>query len=279
MNDPLLGPRLKLDRAYHHLIELKRAEREYFDTNPAQIVFDTETQPGHKLAKITLCHKPPEIMHVVAGELIYQLRSALDQIAVCFAKLSKGPADPKSVYFPTGTNFRNFVKSCKGADRKGKLIGKLRHIDCDLRKAIMRTRPYNGGNEVLRAVFLMANIDKHMELIAMGTIGRLELMRSVNISGAKTGFISSDPGDLNEGIVFSVLLPEGTITPNNPNSEIRVSGQITLGDVPPYEGKLLVPFLESMADEVTRVHSDFQRLLERRGQAASAPTYWTSGFR
>ena len=266
MPDPLLGPRIKLQRAQHHLVELERTERQFFEANPCRIVFDTESQPGHKLAKIVLDARPPEIMHVIAGELIYQLRSALDQTAVAFARLSSGPTKPKQVHYPTGESWRDFKAKCCGVDKSGKLVGHLRHFDGDLRKAIMRTRPYNGGNETLRAVFRMANIDKHMELIAIGASGGIRGMKDFNISGAHIGLLIGPDGNLNEGVVFSDLLPEGTITPKNAQAQIHVAGQVTLGDVSPYTREPLVPFLRSMVEEVGRVHARLEALLVETGR-------------
>ena len=140
MSDPLLGPRIKLERANHHLIELERTEREFFEQNPCRIVFDTKTQPGHKLAKLVLDARPPVIMHVLAGELIYQLRSALDQAAVAFARLSRKSINVKKVQFPTGDSWRDFRTNCGAFDRHGNRVGFLRNFDGDLRKAILRDR-------------------------------------------------------------------------------------------------------------------------------------------
>jgi hypothetical protein len=279
MNEPLMGPRIKLERANHHLIELETAEREFFDANPCRIIFDTDTKPGHKLAKIVMEARPPEIMHVLAGEIIYQLRSALDQTAVAFARLSKGPTKPKKVYFPTGQNFSEFRSACVSITRiqkfcaktgapyteSGKPVGKLLHLDGDFRKAILRTKPYDGGNEVLRAVFIMANIDKHMELIAIATSGEMTGVSDFSFLGCNE-LIVGGPDNLNNGVLFCDLKPDGSIAPNNSNAKIHTSGQITLGDIgPTLSGKPLVPLIRSMVEEVGRVHKGFEDVLIDRG--------------
>ena len=237
------------------------------------MVFDTETQPGHKFVKIVLDARPPEILHVLTGEIIYQLRSALDQTAVAFARLSKGAGGkkpkPSQVHFPTGDSAKGFLSSCGTFDRvKGRLAGNLRWFDSDLRKAIMRTKPYDGGNETMRAVFRMANIDKHMELIAIGTSGGVSIFGDITINDAYRGLIASR-GDLNDGVIISDLRPEGSFTISGSDPKIYVSGQITLGDIAPYSGKALVPFLTSMIKEVGRAHADFEQLLIGRGAMAA----------
>ena len=263
--EPLLGPRLKLERASHHLSQIAHLEQHFFTSNSPRLVFDTESKPGHKLVKIVLEAKPPELVHVLTGELIYQLRSTLDQIAVEFARLSKGPTRPKDVYFPTGDSFKGFVSSCKSYNSKKKrLTGNLRHFDADLRKAILKTRPYSGGNETLRAVFQMANIDKHMELIAIGAAGGLAAMSDFNIVGGYTGLMLTGPGDLSRGVVISDLKPHGSITPKHANAQIQFSGKITLGDNVPYAHQPLVQFLNSMLQETKRVYASLRALLDRR---------------
>lgn len=268
MNDPLLGPRIKLDRANHHLVELERTERQFFDQNPCRIIYDTQSKPGRKLAKIILDARPPEIIHVLAGELIYQLRSALDQTAVAFARLSSGPTKPKHIHFPTGDSFKGFVASCKAFNRpKNRLVGNLRHFDCDLRKAILRTKPYDGGNEALRAVFRMANIDKHMDLIAIDSLGGIKGLSDFTFIGG--GIVAGPPADLNEGVVFSDMEPDGKIIPNHPNAKINVAGQITIGDVDPsLRGKPLVRALAEMVKEVRGAHGRFEDVLIGRGDMA-----------
>ncbi|MET1756542.1 hypothetical protein ABVV53_13950 [Novosphingobium sp. RD2P27] len=279
MRHPLLGPEIKLRRASHHLVELEQNEKRFFAETACRIAFDTETKPGHKLAKIVLDATPPEIMHVLAGEIIYQLRSSLDQTAVAFARLSRGPTKPKAVYFPTGDSPRGFLKACRGLYKPSKKIpfyGGLRHFDHDLRKAILRTRPYAGGNEELRAIFPMAQIDKHMELIAIGAAGSISLMSDISITGANTGFILSPPGDLNKGVIFSDLTPTGSITLNNANAKIEVSGQVNTGDIEPYSNRPLVPLLRSMLEAVIDAHQSFEDLLIRRGDIPPRITYWPS---
>lgn len=264
-----MGPEIKLRRAREHLNQLRQIEREFFTNHHPRIVFDDEAEPGHRLAKLVLEQPPPEMVHVLAGELIYQIRSALDQMAVAFARLSKGPTKPKRVHFPCGDSFKGFVTSCRS---------NLKHFDHDLRRGIMATKPYNGGNEILRAVFLMANIDKHMQLIAIGAAGGLSGIDSFKITNVT--FRMSGPGNLNDGVIFAEFHPGGSLKPRHANARISVTGQITLGDVDPqYSGKPLIPFLGSMLNEVARVHASLASLLQSSGRFPPPTVYLGSFFR
>jgi len=110
----------------------------------------------------------------------------------------------------------------------------------------------------------MANIDKHMELIALAASGGIRGMNDFKFDGGGLQLIPN--GNLNEGVVFSDLSPEGTITPKNAQAKIHVAGQVTLGDVPPYAREPLVPFLRSMVEEVGRVHARFEAVLVETGR-------------
>ena len=98
MSHPLSGPRTKLDRANHHLFELERAERDFFNANPVRFGIELDPKTGHKLAKFFLDAPLPDIFHILAGEAIYQMRSSLDQIAVALARMSADK--PENRTFP-----------------------------------------------------------------------------------------------------------------------------------------------------------------------------------
>ena len=265
MDDLLPGPRLKIARAKALLSALQQIESQFFNDARCSIIYDTETTPGHKLAKVKLDTPTPEMMHVLAGEIIYHLRSSLDQTAVAFARKSSGPTRPNHIYYPTGENFKSFVNNCKGFDRKrNKFTGNLRYFDRDLRRAILRTRPYDGGNEPLRAVFRMANIDKHMELIAVAVRGGINSMSYFTTQGAFVGHMINGPGDLREGVVFSDLMPTGTITPNHPDARITVRGKISVGGDGPYAGSELLPLLAAMVEALSKAHDQFTEVLRAR---------------
>jgi hypothetical protein len=266
MTEVLQGPRLKLQRARQLLVSLRKAEQAYFKDSPCRIVYDDVSKPGHKLAKVKLDAPPPEIIHVYSGEIIYHLRSALDQTAVAFARLSGGKARPKEVYYPTGNSFKSFVNNCKSVAPKKpgqpiKLMGNLRYFSPRLRRAILQTRPYDGANDSLRAVFRMANIDKHMELIAVSASGQLNGMINYTIRDANIGIIMGESGNLNEGVIFSDLTPNGAIEPKSKDARLTARGEIVLGNVGIDSGKPLVTLLSTMIAAVESAHESFERVI------------------
>lgn len=256
MTFPLLGPKLKIERAYAHLAELQQAESNFFSSNVPSLVYEEDTERGCKLAKLKLDACSPEIIHVLAGELIYQLRSALDQIAVALAKMSASKPNIKNVYFPCDDSVASYEKSCKKC---------LAGFDDDLIVKIKSTQAYNGGDDTLRAVFRMANIDKHLEIIPVGASGNVSGISNFIVNGGGL-IIDGRMVSLREGIVISELSPEGTIAPKGPDSRITVAGQLVLGDVSIYEGQPVVPFLSKLTDKTRDVYNTLATHCEATGR-------------
>ena len=256
------GPLLKLDRANHHFVDLEGSEREFFQKNAVSIVIEDKPKGDGKFVKIRLDPPPPEIMHVIAGEIIYHLRSTLDQIAVAFARLSLAKPNSSKVHFPTGENLPDFEGHCKIY---------LAGFDQDLADQIIGTKAYDGGCDTLRAVFRMANIDKHFELIPAGASGRLMGLEGFTIANAKTGLIIGGAiQSLKDGIVISDLGPRGIFMPNKPKAQIHVAGCVTLGEAAIYNGKPLIPFLRSMIDKTTQVCASLREHCIKTGRTPAA---------
>ena len=94
-------------------------------------------------------------MGAIVGDIIHNLRSALDLLA-CDLVLANG-GNPKGVYFP-------FFKTADGLNKKIK--------DRDFNRAgpdavalLTRYQPYEGGDSPLYAIHLLDIIDKHRMLV------------------------------------------------------------------------------------------------------------------
>lgn len=154
---PFKASRVKIDRAKKHIAELEKLAAAYLATEPAKIRFDPTPPEGMKTGfKFHfLIVGAPEEMGAVLGDVIHNLRAALDLMA-CEACRLNDQSD-EDVLFPF----------CEEADYLDKMI-KQRHFeragDAAV-KLIKELQPYIGGNLILRAIHDLDIQDKHQMLI------------------------------------------------------------------------------------------------------------------
>ncbi|MEL7028555.1 MAG: hypothetical protein AAGL49_04940 [Pseudomonadota bacterium] len=229
----------------------------FFNSSRPELVIDPDPQTGHKFVKVRLRNAPPEIAHILTGEIIYHLRSSLDQIAVALGRLSVARPNVKKIYFPTGDRLKAFKVSIRN---------NAQGLDLDFIKLIIRLKPYDGGNDALRSIFRLGNIDKHLELIPAAASGNIAGINDFTIKDAIRGLILSGMQPLNEGITISELSPTGSITPNNSESQIKVAGQIIFGNVSIYNGKSIVGTLNSLVNLMESVLQNFTTHCRKTGR-------------
>jgi hypothetical protein len=155
--------KLKLVRAKKHLRRLKRCTAAYAASKPHKIV----SKPKRK-KKLNVPNGPPLEIAVLAGEIVYQIRSALDHLA--FELVKTNPAistiDPnweKNTQFPLRTTVPKTGRPvCRGI-----FANSLPGISDAAFAIIEPMQPYHGlgaVNNSLRLLERLSNIDKHRHL-------------------------------------------------------------------------------------------------------------------
>lgn len=98
-----------------------------------------------------------------AGDVIHNLRSALDHLAWELAKWKTGlPQKPNKCCFPIGWSFDNYKDIKQG--------GAIAGMSPEAKKAIDDLRPYKGpdGNEPLWRIHYLDIVDKHRHILIAG---------------------------------------------------------------------------------------------------------------
>ena len=167
MSSPMAASVLKINRAKKHLEELEQIVRRYIESDP--IKYETSvgepqqvgTMPDgkkHMTALITYNFKQeamPEETSAVLGDIIHNLRAALDLMATELCRAEDDPDD--QTHFPFARKEEDFEKRLidTGFARAGHEALKL----------IREIKPYPGGNDLLRAIHDLDIRDKHKRLI------------------------------------------------------------------------------------------------------------------
>jgi hypothetical protein len=151
---------LKLVRAQEHILAIRNINEDYTEREPNVIIKHPDGSNELKFIE-----SPPDAISVLAGECIYQIRSALDHLAFQLVKLNRGggtlPPDweekcafPLRVKLPKKTPVFNCFE------------GTLPGITVQAFTFIESVQPYNRGevNAYLGRLAILSNIDKHRHL-------------------------------------------------------------------------------------------------------------------
>jgi hypothetical protein len=188
----LQSARLKILRASKHIEEIKSCIATYTAGNPYEVI----PQPDGK--EILTTGTPPPELSVIAGEVLYQLRSALDHLAFDLVKLNPGnislPADwTDKCEFPLFQTLKPGQQTPLPYGSFTKLPG----VSKEAHAVIEALQPYyrvGAANNYLRVLTNLSNIDKHRHLTLMRTRAVLHEKRVMSSGLRGTSFASLDHG-------------------------------------------------------------------------------------
>lgn len=154
----LLGATVKLDRAKKHLNELIAVIQAFHATSPYELFMEEEPSTGDLLYKVKVKRQVPIECAVIVGDVIHNLRTALDFVAWQLV-LANGGTPTKDTAFPIAKDATTFasmlVKTLKGASPRAICF-------------IRQLRPYQGGNELLWKLHSLDIVDKHHLILTVG---------------------------------------------------------------------------------------------------------------
>jgi hypothetical protein len=169
MPHPLHGARLKVVRAQEHLKSFNENGSRYVNTDPYRLVTKREGTVISVEAVITA--EPPPGLACVIGDLLTNLRAALDYVAwelfVRFGPTTPSEAQKRKNAFPIFSNDADFAKPNSSAQSLRKVYGvggaaAFREIES--------VQPYNAGYESLDTLNLLVNRDKHRMLLLCASV-------------------------------------------------------------------------------------------------------------
>lgn len=243
----------KIDRAKKHLEELQKEIDTFFKLQPYKISTKRDPETKRHIYYLTDVMNVPDKIALISGDVIQNLRSALDHLAYdLFVQENKGALSAKHIYFPIEKDLPSYERE-KERKTKGISSEKLKLIDS--------IKPYKGGNNTLWALATLNNIDKHRLLITVGStfgsvdIGTLmvaqmrKLMKDKDIPDMPL-FIR--PADnlfpLKRGDHLFIDSPDAEA-----NSKIQFRFELVLNEKDVIEGQPVTTTLESMIKEVEKL--------------------------
>jgi hypothetical protein len=249
MPDPFEDSRRKVARAEQHLEELVGKVTEFVEAQPLERVeVPHPTMPGHKLHKIVLRHQLPDSVADITGDIINNLRSALDIAAYTIA-VSSGVQSPKNCAFPFARSLPQMAQS----------LGRCKDLPETIQSLFIGLRPYLGGDNTLWALNEMCNTDKHKMLVP---IGAAAVRVAAGVRG--TGFFSMpDPH------VWDRKKNEMDILTVGPDSThqwfFQFNAFVAVNEIPIVDGMPVLQVLYQMGVRVDEVLNVIEAESRRRG--------------
>lgn len=207
----------KFGRAHENLKVFKAESLKYLESEPQE--FPIEFQPKGNgteidvIMRIQFVKPVPPILSVLAGDILYEIRSALDHLVFALSDSYSVRTLRKTIDLDkAGTEFPIFVDPAKfgelrkdrqPAERSG--LHKIRLVHPDVQAIIESLQPYNARNhtrlEFLWVLQQLCNIDKHRRLNILGPpLGNIRLKFSLPVRLTKWQMLAKRP--LEDGAII-----------------------------------------------------------------------------
>ena len=155
--DRLNGVRRKIDRAKTHINDVEIVARQFCVANTDCLYPKTDPNSGKKIFHVRFRTQLPELLPLMIGDAVHNLRSALDHLAWQLV-------DANGQTPTINTSFPVFKKK-----NTKQFNSKVSRIACGARDIIESIQPYNSGNDDLAILSEMDNFDKHRLLIVIAS--------------------------------------------------------------------------------------------------------------
>ncbi|MBI2039932.1 hypothetical protein HYT18_02570 [Candidatus Microgenomates bacterium] len=251
----------KIERAKQLKEELQKEVKSFFDSQPYKI--DTKSDPQSKrlIYYLVKAEQVPEKIAFITGDIIQNLRSALDYLAYQLFTIGSGNGNiGRHIYFPISQDFDHYQRE---------KIKKTEGISQQAKDIIDSVKPYKEGNINLWRISQLNNIDKHRLLVTVGSsFGSMDIGKHLQVSTTKAFpdlkvpaiplFIK--PADILFPLkVGDELFIDGPDAKPIPNMQFRFN--IVLNEPGIIEGEILIETIQSMINEVESLVPKFESLI------------------
>ena len=237
------GPKLKVERAKRHICELDTEISTFRGRERYRIVIETDTTTHWHQAIFRVQEDIPAYFAVIIGDVVHNLRSALDLLACELVRLNR--RNDSKVYFPFAKTRDDLVIAIKRAriDRAGPEVVTI----------IRSLKPYKGGDDTLRAIHDLNIMDKHKLLIPIWQLAKIDHLK-----------MTSEPHSA-EVIGGTALLKDGDklfgmagLSAHEIKYDFKWSFDIAFGEGQPLEGESVIPTLYQLASLAKGIVQTFE---------------------
>jgi hypothetical protein len=256
----LRGPRLKLDRAKKHLNDLEEGVNRFFETDPYELFVEDNLEAGQRQHKIRRVDPVPDALGLIAGDVIHNLRSALDHLVWQLVIANGKKPDDMRTEFPVWSKEAGF--------KKGK-PGRAKGISKEALNVLYGLKPYQGGNDALWLLHQLDIVDKHRLLLAVASVAKGVV---IDFGGLANEWFDKAPGEAFEPVKIGINAAEPEIlAPNivvfgqplgsNEHDDVEITIAVSLDEATIPRGEPVVETLSQLSSFVNEVIDLFAPLI------------------
>ena len=251
----------KIDRAKHLKNELEHALQVFFASQPYKIDTKIDAQSKRLIYFVTKADEVPESIALITGDIIQNLRSALDHLAFQLCVVGSGSrTSGRHIYFPIAEDAAAY-KLAKSKKTKG--------LAQHAKDTIDALNPYRGGNDTLWKIHELNNLDKHRLLVTVGSSVRSFDLGAHMVATMRKSFpelpvpdmpFFVKPADIDFPLkVGDELLIDAPDAEPIPTMQFRF--HVVIHEPGIAEGEPLLELLQAMIDSVNNLIPLFEPLL------------------
>lgn len=255
---------LKINRAKTHLLELQTEIKSFMDSHPYRISTKRDPETKRLIYYVSAVRETPQVISLIAGDIIQNLRSAMDHLAYeLFISNGGNETEGRNIYFPIEKDFTTY-ESEKERKTKGMSKGAKDLIDL--------VKPYNGGNTILWRIHDFNITDKHRSLLLVTLRSEFnsidigphlrESMRKImpDLADIPTFSLGIKPADsLLPLKIGDELFTDEPDAKELPDMQFRIDVNIVFNDLAITGETSLISALQSMIQEVEKLIPIFKQ--------------------
>ncbi|HEY6731546.1 MAG TPA: hypothetical protein VI039_11025 [Solirubrobacterales bacterium] len=229
------GVYAKINRAEAHLNALDQKWREYLRAKPRPYEFPIHVDPhsGDHTIYAEIVKPPPDTLSIIVGDVLHNLRSALDHMAWAFVERAGGKPGNHTAFPICDTEKQwldQVVRRRRSRDRRSPLEGI--EPDTPIWKFVKAIQPYEGAvyADAMTTLRQLSNADKHRRLLISGMFPDPDdfaaIIRSSPEAVLREQKIFLGPNEpMKDGDKVAYL----NFDPAKPDPELRVEGDLAFG--------------------------------------------------
>lgn len=249
VSERLLGPRTKFKRVEEHFDQLYEEIRRFLDKpEPYRFFSEEEAGTGDKVYRVQVIENPPPRFAAIVGDIVHNLRSALDLLAWQLVEAGGGTPG-KNTMFP--------IRATKEAfETTG--LAQVNGASKDAIRILKALKPYKGGYAALWRLHRLDANDKHNLLVILGIATPQVIIPLVpGPVQADTAFFGAELTLANptfplvDGDEFFRL---SAIVRNTPlHHDLKFTGSVGVSDGEVVHGESLIPVINDLARAIEEI--------------------------